>query len=47
MLKAEVDTSLERINVKNWLIKLYYVWSNMFTLNKTLIMILVCAVDYF
>ena len=38
-----MDTSLERTNVK----KLYCVWSNMFTLNKTHTMILVCAVDYF
>ena len=30
-LKPGVDTSLERINVKNGLIKLYCVWSDMFT----------------
>ena len=47
MLKREVDTSLEKISLENGLIKLHCAWSNMFTLNKTHTMILVCAADDF
>ena len=46
-LKPEVDNSLEMIIVKNGLIKLYYVWSNIVTLNKTHAASLVCAADDF
>ena len=38
---------LEKISLENGLIKLYCVWSNMVTLNKTNAMILVCAADDF
>ena len=42
-----VDSSLEKISLENGLIKLYCVWSNMVTLNKTHATILVCAGDVF
>ena len=31
MLKPDVDTSLTKTSLENWLFKLYCVWSNVFT----------------
>ena len=43
-----MDTSIEKkTSLENGLIKLHCVWPNMFTLNKTHTMILVCAADDF
>ena len=46
MLKLEMDTSLKKILLENGLIKLYCLWSNMFTWNKTQTMLLVRTADY-